>query len=57
MDLMFLTPEGRMITKLNSFKDLRDAHSDVGHPPEGRGRNSPHIEIFRRTLDKYFGGE
>ena len=57
MDLMFLSPEGRMITKLNSFKHLRNAHSDVGHPPEGRSRDLPHIEVFLRTLEKHFGGD
>jgi hypothetical protein len=54
LDLMFLSTDGELITKLNSFRDLRSAHHDVGHPPEGRGRNLPHVEVFNRLLDKHF---
>lgn len=55
MDLMFLSPEGKLIAKLNSFKDLSAAHSDVGHPPEGRGRDRPHLEVFNGVIEKHFG--
>ena len=54
LDLMFLDADGKLIAKLNSFKDLRAAHADVGHPPEGRGRNAPHIQVLTQSLDKHF---
>lgn len=57
LDIMFLSADGALITKLNSFKDLRDAHPDVGHPPEGRGRSAPHLETFLRLVQTHFGLE
>jgi hypothetical protein len=57
LDIMFLSPEGALLTKLNSFGDLRDAHPDVGHPPEGRGRSAPHLETFLRLVQTHFGLE
>ena len=54
LDLMFLSSDGKFITKLNSFKDLRDAHSDVGHPPDGRGRDQDHVDVFNDLLDAHF---
>ena len=51
LDLMFLTSEGRFLSKLNSFRDLRNAHPDVGHPPEGRGSSRPHYEVFMERVD------
>jgi hypothetical protein len=57
LDIMFLAPDGVLLDKLNSFKDLRDAHSDVGHPPEGRGLSAPHLVTFLRFVQSRFGGE
>jgi len=54
LDLMFLDPDGNLITKLNSFKDLRAAHDDVGHPPDRRGRSAPHVDVFMQTVDRHF---
>ena len=55
LDLMFLTPDGRFVSKLNSFKHFKSAHPDVGHPPEGRGRAAPHIDVFMKHVDEHFG--
>lgn len=55
LDVMFLSSEGEFINKLNSFEDLRAAHHDVGHPPQGRGRSRSHFEVFMTHVDWYFG--
>ncbi|MFQ5733943.1 MAG: hypothetical protein ACE5KM_18550 [Planctomycetaceae bacterium] len=55
LDLMFLDAEGRFVNKLNSFKHLRSAHKDVGHPPSGRGRDEPHVQVFLRHVQTHFG--
>ena len=52
LDLMFLSANGRFLSKLNSFHDLRDAHPDVWHPPEGRGRALPHLDVFLKHIDE-----
>lgn len=54
LDLMFFNPDGRYVNKLNSFRDLRSAHDDVGHPPDGRGRDAPHEQVFLQHVDTYF---
>jgi hypothetical protein len=54
LDVMFISPEGDLVTKLNSFHDLKAAHPDVGHPPEGRGRSAPHIDTFLQHVDRRF---
>jgi hypothetical protein len=57
LDIMFMSDKGVLLSKLNSFQDLRDAHPDVGHPPEGRGRSKPHIETFLRHVATHFGAD
>ena len=52
LDFVFLNSDGRLINKLNSFQDLKSAHPDVGHPPEGRGRSASHFEVFHKHLDR-----
>ena len=54
LDLMFLSPDGTLITKLNSFQHLRSAHAGVGHPPEERGKDPPHVLVFNRVLNTHF---
>jgi hypothetical protein len=47
LDLMFLNQNGQFVTKLNSFRDLPNAHPDVGHHGDPFGRFGPtHREIF-----------
>ncbi|MBI3865915.1 MAG: hypothetical protein HY290_28910 [Planctomycetia bacterium] len=53
LDLMFLTPKGAYVDKLNSFRDLPNAHVDVGHPG-GHLKDSPsHSEIFLSHAQKF----
>lgn len=55
LDIMFVSADGSLLNKLNSFKHLRAAHSDVGHPPAGRGRSAPHSETFLEHVAEHFG--
>ena len=49
LDLMFLTVNGEYVSKLNSFRDLPNAHPDVGHPGDPLVRRGPsHADIFFR---------
>jgi hypothetical protein len=52
-DFMFLSPEGELITRLTSFKDLPGAHPDVGHPRRQPGES--HVDVFMATVAKHFG--
>jgi hypothetical protein len=51
IDVMFLTSEGKLVSKLNSFKDFKDVHPDVATPPgkerplDGAARRS-HADVF-----------
>jgi hypothetical protein len=51
VDMMFLTPEGKLVNKLNSYKDFKDVHPDVAAPPgkfkpgEGEAKR-PHVQVF-----------
>jgi len=53
LDFVFLTPEGKQITRLTSFEDLRDANPAVGHPKREAGES--HVAVFMDTVKKYFG--
>ena len=53
LDFMFLSPEGKFITRMTSFKDLPGAHPDVGHPR--REPQESYVDVFLNTVDKYFG--
>jgi hypothetical protein len=54
LDLMFFSPQGRFVNKLNSFEHLRSAHQDVGHPSEGRGKDAKHVQVFLQHVQKHF---
>ncbi len=54
LDVMFLDATGRFVNKLNSFEHLRGAHSDVGHPLEGRGKDLPHLQVFLQHVERHF---
>ena len=58
LDLMFLTPEGQFVTKLNSFDDLPQAHPDVGHHanPRLRFEGRSHTEVFLDHVQKFLEG-
>ena len=53
LDFVFLSPEGRYLTRLTSFKDLRAAHPSVGHPR--REQDETHVQVFLDTVAKHFG--
>jgi len=55
LDFVFLSPEGKMITRLTSFKDLRAANPAVGHPR--REAQESHLDVFLETVAKYFGAD
>ena len=55
LDFMFLTPDGRFVSKLNSFKHFKDAHPDVGYPPKDEVWAAPHIDVFMKHVDAHFG--
>jgi hypothetical protein len=53
LDFVFLSPEGKQITRLTSFVDLPGAHPDVGHP-----RRKPQVsqaDVFLNTVAEHFG--
>jgi hypothetical protein len=54
LDLMFFNSDGKFVNKLNSFKDLRSAHTDVGHPPDGRGQDAGHAKVFLGHVKTHF---
>ena len=52
LDFFFLSPQGKLVTRLTSFQDLRDAHPDVGHPR--REGQASHEDVFLKTIAEYF---
>jgi len=50
LDFVFLSPQGKMITRLTSFGDLRGAHPAVGHPQ--RESHESHVDVFLTTVAK-----
>jgi len=60
LDLMFLTSEGKLISRLNSFHDFPMVHPDVTMPPFKRRGNKPklpHVDIFFEHIVENFGNE
>jgi hypothetical protein len=61
VEMMFLTPAGTLVSKLNSFEDFPGMHPDVAAPPGNRyraRRDEPsHSAIFLSHLDLHFGRE
>jgi len=57
LDIMFLTPDGQLITKLKSFKDFRAAHPDVTYGRDfGLERGGPsHVDVFLNCVAAHFG--
>jgi len=52
LDFFFLDSSAHPVTRLTSFKDLRDAHEAVGHPR--REGDLPHEQVFLGTIEKHF---
>ena len=58
IDIMFLTPEGKVVSKLNSFKDFKDVHPDVAAPPgkeklPADAARPSHVEVFLRHVNAF----
>ena len=52
VDIMFFTPEGQFVNKLNSFRDFKDVHAQVGIPP---GKSRLHNGVAERSnADVFF---
>src|SRR5262249_13804327 len=60
LELIFLTPDCRLVSRLNSFKDFPGVHPDVVAPPQtrhvGRDQEQSHSGIFLKHLASHFGG-
>ena len=61
VEMMFVTPACKVVSKLNSFKDFPGMHPDVSAPPGHRHRETQdehlHANIFLEHLTKHFGKE
>jgi hypothetical protein len=61
VEMMFVTPECKVVSKLNSFKDFPGMHPDVSAPPGHRHREmkdeNVHAKIFLDHLAKQFSKE
>lgn len=59
LDLMFLSPDGRLISRLNSFHDFPEVHPDVTCPPfkrRGQPKLQSHADVFMEHMAAHFGG-
>ena len=57
LEMMFLRPDGTLVSKLNSFRDFPGVHPDVAAPP-GKERvvmasERAHVELFLRHLEEH----
>jgi hypothetical protein len=54
LEIMFLKPDGSLISKLNSFQDFPGVHPDVAAPPEKQrvevANERAHIDAFLKHL-------
>jgi len=61
VEMMFVTPDCKVVSKLNSFKDFPGMHPDVSAPPGHRHREmkdeNVHAKILLDHLAKQFGKE
>lgn len=57
LQMIFLRPDGSVVSKLNSFKDFPGVHPDVAAPP-GKPRvevtsERAHVDAFLKHLDAH----
>jgi len=61
VEMMFATPAGEVVAKLNSFKDFPGMHPDVSAPPGSRHTGwrdeHAHANIFLGRVALHFGKE
>jgi hypothetical protein len=58
LEMMFLRPDGGLISRLNSFRDFPGVHPDVAAPP-GKARvelgdERAHVDAFLKHLADHF---
>ena len=61
VEFVFLSPDGKAVSKLNSFKDFPGMHPDVAAPPGKQHRplhdERSHSERFLDHIARHFGKE
>lgn len=61
LEILFLTPSGALVSKLNSFEDFPGMHPDVAAPPQRRHqvmqKEHTHKDVFLNHLALHFGKE
>jgi hypothetical protein len=61
VEMMFVTPAVKLVSKLNSFEDFPGMHPDVSAPPGHKHRTMDdehhHAEVFLKHLAQHFGKE
>ena len=59
VEMMFLTPAGTVVSRLNSYKDFPGVHRDVVAPPKKQHVQTEdersHTDIFLKHLAMHFG--
>jgi hypothetical protein len=59
VEFIFLTPDGKLISKMNSYHDFPGVHSDVASPAEEhhglKNSDRTHIDIFLKHLADHVG--
>ena len=59
VELVFLSPSGAVISRLNSYRDFPRVHPDVAMPPQkahvAGGDDPSHQEVFLKHLAEHFG--
>ena len=59
VEMMFLTPTGSVVSKLNSYRDFPGVHPDVVSPPKKqnvqREDEHSHTDIFLKHVSMHFG--
>ena len=58
VEFLFVTAEGELVSKMNSFKDFPGMHPDVSAPPGKRftaqDEEHSHRTVFLKHLDAHF---
>jgi hypothetical protein len=58
MDLMFLTPSGKYLSRLNAYADFLDVHPDVSVPTSNRKQRDKvetDVDVFMDRVTELFG--
>ena len=59
VEMMFLTPDSKVVAKLNSYEDFPTVHPDVSSPPTKQrpavNSAESHSERFLDLIERHFG--